>query len=158
METTLKRFRKKYCQKSSYNSYINDDRFHALSVNEDNHNNNKDLHVTSHHVKRYILTPIKIKNIQQEKLKEIHLTVGNSARKKLPATLILGDSKVKEVKGWELLNESNGASTDDMKSNIQATIWNNPEFIVLHCDNNYLKQSTSAVEIGQKLLGISGIL
>ena len=37
----------------------------------------------SHHVKQYILTTIKIKNIQPEKLPEIGLLIENSAKKKL---------------------------------------------------------------------------
>ena len=35
----------------------------------------------SHHVKRYIQTTIKIKNIRPEKLTEIDLLIGNSAKK-----------------------------------------------------------------------------
>ena len=37
----------------------------------------------SHHVKQYILTTIKIKNIQSEKLPEIGLLIENSVKKKL---------------------------------------------------------------------------
>ena len=80
----------------------------------------------SHHVKQYILTTTKIKNILPKKLPQIDLLIGNNAKKNLLVTVILGDSVVKEVKGWELLDENNkfvtkqfsGATTDDMKSYI----------------------------------------
>ena len=41
-----KRFSKSHHQKSSCNSYTHDNRFHALSVNEDSQNSNEDLHIT----------------------------------------------------------------------------------------------------------------
>ena len=50
-----KRFSKNKHQKSSYNSYTHDNRFHSLSVNEDSQNNNEDLTSQSHQVKYYIL-------------------------------------------------------------------------------------------------------
>ena len=40
-----KRFNKNNHQKSFCNSYTDDNRFHALSVNEDTQNSNEDLHV-----------------------------------------------------------------------------------------------------------------
>ena len=40
-----KRFSKKHHQKC-YNSYSNDDRFHALGINKDSQNGNEDIHVT----------------------------------------------------------------------------------------------------------------
>ena len=112
----------------------------------------------SHHMEQDILATIIIKNIRPEELTEINLLIRNSAKKKLPVTVILGDSIVKEVKGWELSDEKNkvvtkqfsGATTDDMKSYIQPTISNDPECIVLHCGTNNLKQNTSAVEMGRK--------
>ena len=62
-------------------------------------------------------------------------------KKKLPVTVILGDSIVKEIQGWELSNANNKvvtkqfsrATNDDMKSYIQPAISNDPEFIVVHC-------------------------
>ena len=67
---------------------------------------------------------------------------------------------MKEVKakGWELSNENNkvmrkqfsGATTDDMKSYIKATISNDPKCIVLHCGTNDLRQNASAANLGRK--------
>ena len=107
----------------------------------------------SHHVTRYILTTIKIKNIRPEKLTEIDLLYGNST-KKLPVTVIFGDS----IKGWELSDKKikvvtkhfSGATTDDKKSYIHSRVYCSAKFFVLHCGTNDLRQNTSAVEIAKK--------
>ena len=70
---------------------------------------------------------------------------------------------MKEVKGWELSNKNNkvvtkefsGTTTDDMKSFQQPTISNDSKCIVLNCSTNDLKQSTSVVEIGEKILELA---
>ena len=70
---------------------------------------------------------------------------------------------MKELKEWELSDENNivvtkhfsGATTDDMNSYIQPTISNDPEFFVLHCGNNDLRQNTSVVETEQKILELA---
>ena len=70
---------------------------------------------------------------------------------------------MKEVNEWELSDENNKVvtkqlnrtTTDDMTSHIQPTISNDPECIVLHCRTNDLRQNTSAVEIGQKILELA---
>ena len=62
--------------------------------------------------------------------------------------MILGDSLVKDIKDWELFDESNkvvtkyfsGASMSDMKSYLLPTKSSNPENIVLHCGTNDLKK------------------
>ena len=116
----------------------------------------------SHHVTRYILTTIKIKNIRPEKLTEIDLLFGNST-KKLPVTVIFGDSIVKEVKGWELSEKKikvvtkhfSGATTDDKKSYIHSRVYCPAQFFVLHCGTNDLRQNTSAVEIAKKILELA---
>ena len=68
-----------------------------------------------------------------------------------------------KAKGWELSNENNkvmrnqfsGATTDDMKSYIQATISNDSKCIALHCGTNDLRQNASAAELGQKILELA---
>ena len=75
-----KRLSKIHHQKSSYYSYFHDNRFHALSVN------------------RTIKITMKIYSSQSHQAKhksEIDLIIGNSARKKIPVILLLGDSIVK---------------------------------------------------------------
>ena len=64
-------------------------------------------------------------------------------------TVILGDSLVKDVKVWNLSDENNkvvkkhfsGANTYEMKSYIQPAISNNPEYLLLHCSTNGLRQN-----------------
>ena len=81
----------------------------------------------------------------------------------LPVTVTLWDSIMKEVIGWDLSDENNkvtttqfsGAATDGIKSYIQPKMSNNPEFIVLHCGTNDLRQDTGAVEIGQEILELT---
>ena len=101
------RFSKNYHGKSSYNSYAHDNRFHALSVHEDIQNNNQDLHVTEspretlhsddNQNQKYSAT--KTNGNQPVNRKEL--------KKKLPVTIILRDSIVKEVKAGEISEENN---------------------------------------------------
>ena len=70
----------------------------------------------------------------------------NNARKELPLTVVLGDSLVKDVKRWKLLDKNNkvaakrfsGATTHDMNSYIKLNISNNQKYILLHCGTNNL--------------------
>ena len=63
-------------------------------------------------------------NDQKRAYKRDEFKQKNKTQKKLPVTAILGDSLVKDIKGWELSHESNkvatkhlsGANTADMKS------------------------------------------
>ena len=66
--------------------------------------------------------------------------------------VMLGDSLVKDIKGWELSHESNevvskhfsGANTTDVKSYLLAAKSRSPENIVLYFDTNDLKKENSA--------------
>ena len=77
--------------------------------------------------------------------------------------MILGDSLVKDIKDWELFDESNkvvtkyfsGASTSDMKSYLLPTKSSNPENIVLHCGTNDLKKENSANEISNDIIEVA---
>ena len=61
--------------------------------------------------------------------------------KKRPVTVILGDSMVKDLKGWELSDEKahvvvksfSRAHTNHMKWHVKPTIEQKPENIILHC-------------------------
>ena len=46
-------------------------------------------------------------NDQKTAYKRDEFKLKNKTEKKLPVTLILGDSLVKDIKGWELSDESN---------------------------------------------------
>ena len=64
--------------------------------------------------------------------------------------MVVGDSIVKKVKGWELSTKDDlfvvrfflGAKTDDMESYIKPTLKSKPERIIIHCGNNDLNNNT----------------
>ena len=69
-------------------------------------------------------------------------------KSKLPVTVILGRSIVKDVKGWKLSDEKNkvvvkhfsGTKTKGMKSYIIPTLKENPETIIIHSGTNNWKR------------------
>ena len=87
----------------------------------------------------------------------------NKTQKKLPVTVILSDSLVKDIKGWELFDKSrkvvtkhfSGANTTDMKSYLLPTKSRNPENIVLHCGTNNLKKENSANEFSNDIIEVA---
>ena len=70
--------------------------------------------------------------------------ISNTTKK---VTVLIGDSIIKDIKGWEITDRKNktvvrdflGAKTNDMKSCVVPTIKQNPETVVLHCGTNDLK-------------------
>ena len=76
-------------------------------------------------------------------------------KNKLPVTAILGNSIVKDLKGWKLSDEKNkvvvkhfsGAKTKDMESYIISTLEQNPETIIIDSGSNDLKSDSSPEEI-----------
>ena len=77
--------------------------------------------------------------------------------------MILGDSLVKDIKGWELSDESSkvvskhfgGANTTDMKPYLLLTKSRNPENIVLHCSTNDLRKENSSNEISNDITEVA---
>ena len=77
--------------------------------------------------------------------------------------MVLGDSLVKDIKGWELSDESSkvvtkhfsGANTTDMKFYLLPTKSRSPENIVLHCGTNGLKSENSANEISNDITEVA---
>ena len=61
--------------------------------------------------------------------------------------MVVGNSIVKKVKGWELSTKNDlfvvrsfpGAKTDDMESYIKPTLKIKPKRIIIHCRTNDLK-------------------
>ena len=84
-------------------------------------------------------------------------------KNKLPVTVILGDSIVKDVKGWKLSDEKNqvvvkhfsGAKTKDMKSYIIPSLEQNPETIIIHSGTNDLKSDSSPQEITRDIIKLT---
>ena len=64
--------------------------------------------------------------------------------------MVVGDSIVKKVKGWELSTKDDlfhvrsfpGPKTDDIESCIKPTLKNKPERIIIHYRTNDLKNNT----------------
>ena len=84
-------------------------------------------------------------------------------KNKLPVTVILGDSIVKDVKGWKLSDDKNkvvakhfsGAKTKDMESYIIPTLERNPETIIIHSGTNDLKSDSSPEEIARDVIKLT---
>ena len=94
-----------------------------------------------------------------------HLTSYKKSNKiprknKLPVTVILGDSIVKDVKGWKLSDDKNkvvvkhfsGAKTKDMEFCIIPTLEQNPETIILNSGTNDLKRDSCPEEIARDII------
>ena len=80
-------------------------------------------------------------------------------KRKLPVTVILGDSMVKDIKSWKMsrsthkvvMKHFSGAKTKDMKSYVIPTVEQKPDNIILHAGTNDLKTIDTPEE---KTMGI----
>ena len=76
-------------------------------------------------------------------------------KRKLPDIVILGDSVVKDIKGWKMSRSTHkvvvkhfsGAKTNDMKSYVIPTVEQKPDSITLHTGTNDLKTIDAPEEI-----------
>ena len=84
-------------------------------------------------------------------------------KRKLPITVILGDSIVKDIKGWKMSSCSrkvvvkhfSGAKTKNMKSYVIPTIEQKPDNIILHTGTNGLKTIDTPEEIIMGILNLA---
>ena len=84
-------------------------------------------------------------------------------KNKFPVTVMLGDSIIKDVKGWKLSDKKNkvvvkhfsGAKTKDMESYIIPTLEQNPETIIIHSGTNDLKSDSSPEEIARDIINLT---
>ena len=75
----------------------------------------------------------------------------------------MGDSIVKDVKGWKLSDDKNkvvakhfsGAKTKDMETYIIPTLEQNPEPIIIHSGTNDLKSGSSPEEIARDIIKLT---
>ena len=75
----------------------------------------------------------------------------------------MGDSIVKDVKGWKLSDKQNkvvvkhfsGAETKDMESHIFPTLEQNPETIILDSGTNDLNSDSSPEEIARNIINLT---
>lgn len=106
------------------------------SINENNNDNRSDKR------KRYR------NNKNKNNLKSIH---------------IIGDSIIKEIKGWKLSGNNNrvvvktfpGASTNCMKSYVKPTTEKNPDGIILHCGTNDLRANSNPEELSLHIVNLA---
>ena len=79
---------------------------------------------------------------------------------------VIGDSMVKNVKGWKLKPLCNkneyvhvydfpGATIKDMKSYSLPSIEKKPDMLILHCGTNDLKTKKSEVEISEEIISLA---
>ena len=94
--------------------------------------------------------------IKRKHMKETNIYINT---KEFSCNADTRDSLVKDIKGWELSDESNkvvtknfsGAITTDMKSYLLPTKSRNPENIFLQCSTNDLKKENCAIEISNDI-------
>ena len=118
------RYSKNNHQKSSCSSCTHDNRFRALSVNEDTQNSNEDLRVRESSRETAHSDDNQNQKYSTRKTTRNRPVNRKQRHKNLPVMVILGYSIVKKVKWWELPDENNkvvtkefsGATTDDMTS------------------------------------------
>ena len=76
---------------------------------------------------------------------------------------ILGDSIIKEVKGWKLTNKDHkvivrtfpGASTKCMESYVKPTSELKPDTIILHCGTNDLRNTIKPQDVSSKIINLA---
>ena len=81
-------------------------------------------------------------------------------RKSRDVTVILGDSIIKDVKDWELKNDSNkvvvksfhGATTSQMKLHVKPTTDQNPKNTILHCGTNDVNDDSDPQNIAEEIV------
>ena len=103
-------------------------------------------------------------NLTNNDIKKINIIIKDQKRneKGRSVTVVVGDSIVKKVKGWELSTKDDllvvgsfpGAKTDDMKFYIKPTLKNKPERIIIHCGTDDLKNSTPQ-SIAENILSLA---
>ena len=85
------------------------------------------------------------------------------AAAKIQKAVIIGDSIIKDSKGWEISNESEkfvvkffvGASTKDMDSYIQLTIERAPSNVILHYGTNELKAFNDPEQVAENIISLA---
>ena len=84
-------------------------------------------------------------------------------RKSRDVTVILGDSIIKDVKGWELTDNSNkvvvksfrGATTSQMKWHVKPTTEQNPKNIILHCGTNDINDDSDPQNVAEEIVELA---
>ena len=101
---------------------------------------------------------------------QLHGTASKQAKESksitVPVTYIIGDSIIKEVKGWKLSNNLNrehkvvvksfsGATTECINQYIKPSLKTKPNRIILHCGTNDLNSTKNAEEIAGSIISLA---
>ena len=83
-------------------------------------------------------------------------------RKSRDVTVILGDPIIKDVKGWELTDDSNkvvksfrGPTTTQMKWHVKPTMEQNPKNIILHCGTNDINDDSDPQNVAEEIVELA---
>ena len=87
-------------------------------------------------------------------------------RKSRDGTVILGDSIIKDVKGWELTDDSNkvvvtsfrGATTSQMKWHVNPATVQNPKNIIYHCGTNDINDDSDPQNIAEEIVELAKLI
>ena len=125
-----------------------------LSLTQSNDNIPKQLITTLNvHSKKNMVTNSKRQN---------NISSNSANSKNQNVLVIIGDSIIKDIKGWELSNELEkfaaiffgGATTKDVESYIQPTIERAPSNVILHHGTNNLKTCTDPEQIAENIINL----
>ena len=81
-------------------------------------------------------------------------------------TVILGASKIKDVKGWDLKEEPNkvfvkpfrGATTSQTKWHVKPTTEQNPKIIILHCGADDINDEPEPQNVAAEIIELSKLI
>ena len=137
---------------SNVNQFVHANKYGDLPVGNINVSNNDDNDNVSVNSET---------NVSDNRLAKRQRYQNNKKKKK--SIHIIGDSIIKEIKGWDLSDKNNsvviktfpGASTKCMKSYIQPTTDKNPDVVVLHCGTNDLRSNIKPEELGKRIVDLA---
>lgn len=90
----------------------------------------------------------------------------NNIKENNPIVYIIGDSIIKDLKGWKMSQQTNntskiivksfpGATTDDMQAYIQPSVKQSPNEAIIHIGTNDLKSTKQPKLISKKIIDIA---
>ena len=90
----------------------------------------------------------------------------NNIKENNPIVYIIGDSIIKDPKGWKMSQQTNntskiivksfpGATTDDMQAYIQSSVKQSPNETIIHIGTNDLKSTKQPELISKKIIDIA---
>ena len=142
--------------KNLYNENVNDSINDISNDLSNNCDNNQPLqhsqHNSKHQSKKHQQNPRKSNSPNK-----------TSKQRKNHITSILGDSMVKDVKGWEISDEQHkvvvksfsGATTKHMETYVKPSLEQSPDSIVLHCGTNDLKKIKEPQQIARNVINLA---